>query len=216
MTQFTSFVAVEDRVVTKDGKPERVEVPVEMPEGVSYEGVFGKEQDGRGYVFAQLGMTNGPVAMKSMPRGGFGGGSGGGPVGSVNQTVEVTSSASVAAAPPPPLPPMSIPRDSLHHQSKLSPERKALESKLQPALLRAFDCAATHEHDCKLVHDGVVELEIWLSKSSPSVLEQLRSAGFRPATDRSGGKRLLGKLPVENLRLLAQIAEVKFVSAPRK
>src|SRR5947207_11582996 len=41
MTQFTSFVAVEDRVVTKDGKPQRVEVPVEMPEGVSYEGVFG-------------------------------------------------------------------------------------------------------------------------------------------------------------------------------
>jgi Ca-activated chloride channel family protein len=214
MTQFTSFVAVEDRVVTKDGKPERVEVPVEMPEGVSYEGVFGNEQDGRGYVFAQLGMTNGPVAMKS-PRAALGGGSGGGPVGSVNQTVEVTSSASVAAGPPAP-PAIGIPRDSLRHQSKLPPERKALESKLQPALLRAFDCAAKHEHDCKLVHDGLVELEIWLSKSSPSVLEQLRSAGFRPATDRSGGKRLLGKLPVENLQSLARIAEVQFVSAPRK
>jgi Ca-activated chloride channel homolog len=40
MTQFTSFVAVEDRVVTTNGKPQTVEVPVEMPEGVSYEGVF--------------------------------------------------------------------------------------------------------------------------------------------------------------------------------
>ena len=45
MTQFTSFVAVEEQVVTKDGKPVRVEVPVEMPEGVSYEGIEGNERD---------------------------------------------------------------------------------------------------------------------------------------------------------------------------
>ena len=42
MTQFTSFVAVEEQIVTEGGKPRRVEVPVEMPEGVSYEGVFGQ------------------------------------------------------------------------------------------------------------------------------------------------------------------------------
>ncbi|MGA2435174.1 MAG: VIT domain-containing protein [Bryobacteraceae bacterium] len=41
MTQFTSFVAVEEMVTTEGGQPHRVEVPVEMPEGVSYEGVFG-------------------------------------------------------------------------------------------------------------------------------------------------------------------------------
>ena len=41
MTQFTSFVAVEESVITEGGKPRRVEVPVEMPHGVSYEGVFG-------------------------------------------------------------------------------------------------------------------------------------------------------------------------------
>ena len=43
MTQFTSFVAVEDTIVTDGGEPRRVEVPVEMPEGMSYEGVFGNE-----------------------------------------------------------------------------------------------------------------------------------------------------------------------------
>jgi Ca-activated chloride channel family protein len=41
MTQFTSFVAVEDRVVTEGGRPRRIEVPIEMPEGVSHNGVFG-------------------------------------------------------------------------------------------------------------------------------------------------------------------------------
>jgi Ca-activated chloride channel homolog len=42
MSQYTSFVAVEDRVVNVGGKQRRVDVPVEMPEGVSYEGIFGE------------------------------------------------------------------------------------------------------------------------------------------------------------------------------
>jgi len=44
MTQFTSFVAVEEMIVTDGGEPRRVDVPVEMPEGVSYEGVFGHDK----------------------------------------------------------------------------------------------------------------------------------------------------------------------------
>jgi Ca-activated chloride channel family protein len=45
MTQYTSFVAVEETVVTEPGKaPRRIEVPVEMPEGVSYEGIYGRER----------------------------------------------------------------------------------------------------------------------------------------------------------------------------
>ncbi|MBX3152499.1 VWA domain-containing protein [Candidatus Obscuribacterales bacterium] len=42
MTQYTSFVAVEEQYVTKGGKPTLQVVPVEMPDGVSREGVFGK------------------------------------------------------------------------------------------------------------------------------------------------------------------------------
>jgi Ca-activated chloride channel family protein len=45
MTQFTSFVAVEETTITEGGKARRIEVPVEMPEGVSYEGVFGAGSD---------------------------------------------------------------------------------------------------------------------------------------------------------------------------
>ncbi|HNM49240.1 MAG TPA: hypothetical protein PKN86_06035, partial [Candidatus Obscuribacter sp.] len=41
MTQYTSFVAVDDAVKTKGDKAEKVNVPVEMPDGVSREGVFG-------------------------------------------------------------------------------------------------------------------------------------------------------------------------------
>lgn len=43
MTQFTSFVAVEESVVTEGGAPRVIQVPVEMPDGVSHEGVFGRK-----------------------------------------------------------------------------------------------------------------------------------------------------------------------------
>ncbi len=46
MTQFTSFVAVEELMVTAGGEPTKITVPVEIPEGVSYEGVFGGGQGG--------------------------------------------------------------------------------------------------------------------------------------------------------------------------
>jgi len=49
MSPYTSFVAVEEKVVNREGKLVTVQVPVPMPEGVSYEGVFG---DARGEVAA--------------------------------------------------------------------------------------------------------------------------------------------------------------------
>ena len=46
MTPFTSFVAVEEMTVQEGGQPRRIDVPVEMPEGVSYEGIFGEREEG--------------------------------------------------------------------------------------------------------------------------------------------------------------------------
>ena len=45
MTQWTSFVAVEERIVNVGGKLQTIVQPVELPEGVSYEGIFGEEAD---------------------------------------------------------------------------------------------------------------------------------------------------------------------------
>ncbi|HQR33528.1 MAG TPA: TonB family protein [Blastocatellia bacterium] len=42
MTQFTSFVAVEETTITEGGQSRRVDVPVELPEGVSRDGLEGK------------------------------------------------------------------------------------------------------------------------------------------------------------------------------
>ncbi|NET57320.1 MAG: after-VIT domain-containing protein [Symploca sp. SIO2E6] len=45
LSQYTAFVAVSEEVrVEPDGTIRRVEVPVELPEGVSYDGIFGPEE----------------------------------------------------------------------------------------------------------------------------------------------------------------------------
>ena len=223
MTQFTSFVAVEDRVLTKDGKPQRVEVPVEMPEGVNYEGVFGGEQGA--FVFrAQSGAvssslaTSTAVRTKSTPskHSGYGAGIGGGAGGAASQEVVVIPRVAVPAPPPPPPSAIGVSIDESEPQAKLSRERKELEAKLQPALLQTFDCAAKQRHDCKLLHDGNVEIEVWIAKDSAGVIEKLRGLGFEPSNHHSAGSNFVGKLPVEKLSSLAQMAEVKFVSLARK
>jgi Ca-activated chloride channel family protein len=42
LTQFTSFVAVEERIVNQNGQPTRVEVPVELPQGVNRQTTLGE------------------------------------------------------------------------------------------------------------------------------------------------------------------------------
>jgi len=65
MSQYTSFVAVEEKTVTEGGVPKKVLVPVETPEGVSYEGVFGREDKDAGAP---------QLAAKTQALGGGGGG----------------------------------------------------------------------------------------------------------------------------------------------
>lgn len=48
LSPFTSFVAVEEMIVTVAGEPTKIIVPVEIPQGVSYEDVFGKTPNGVG------------------------------------------------------------------------------------------------------------------------------------------------------------------------
>jgi len=70
MSQYTSFVAVEEKVVNEGGKQVTVQTPVPMPEAVSYEGVFGEKSRKFGGALATLaygGSKAGPrFAMKAM------------------------------------------------------------------------------------------------------------------------------------------------------
>src|SRR5437667_10776992 len=95
MTQFTSFVAVEEMVVTDGGRPRRIDVPVEVTEGMNRAAVFGPDigaapQSGpvNGRNFASLAMLNagtanaktssGTISSRSKLRRAAAAGSGGG------------------------------------------------------------------------------------------------------------------------------------------
>jgi len=55
LTQFTSFVAVEELRITEGGKARTIRVPIEMPQGVSYSGVFGRSRgSGGGGPYSQM------------------------------------------------------------------------------------------------------------------------------------------------------------------
>src|SRR5713101_5144618 len=83
MTQFTSFVAVEEMIVTDGGQPRRIDVPVEVPEGVNRATNYGRESEG----FANFGAMNGRAVSNLYLLN----------PGSVAQTVTVTRSGSNSA-----------------------------------------------------------------------------------------------------------------------
>ena len=94
LTPFTSFVAVEEKIVNQNGQPTRVEVPVELPEGVNRETTvgmsaeYGKTIGGlvKATTFTSLLRTNQNVRPEPMSGGfGTGGGQGNGSAQSVVQ-----------------------------------------------------------------------------------------------------------------------------------
>jgi Ca-activated chloride channel homolog len=66
MTQFTSFVAVEEMVVTDGGEPRRIEVPVEIPEGTSHQGAFDDLDEADGFT-VQIGSGRGASNPQFLP-----------------------------------------------------------------------------------------------------------------------------------------------------
>jgi len=201
MTQFTSFVAVEDRVVTQNGKPQRVEVPVELPEGVSYEGVFDQQFD-RLQSFAKI---SAPPSFGASLGGLFHG----------SAKMAAPSAAVLVPAPPPPPSEGKMALPSSLGPPR-SPERQLLESKLDLTLLAAYDCVVKKEGECKFVNDGQIRVQLWISSDTPAVREALLKAGFQRANAITRGNGFIGTIAVEKLPLLAQLPELNFASPSKR
>jgi hypothetical protein len=238
-TQFTSFVAVEERTVVSDGKPVKVEVPVELPEGVSPLAVPG-------------GSLQAEYAAKAAP--GFGGGASGGvytyrtrqpayapsapptQVGSSNETVEVTAddplidttSAQVthkfddkelhpgaSAGNGPGI--FTGMKD--HHDAKQKAEwdstLKLIQPKFSADLLSYYQCASVGStpdgKTCDAPSSKVVKVKVELTQAGSAVAKKLALAGFGVETGK-GTMELTGSILTYRLKRLAQIAEVKSVS----
>jgi hypothetical protein len=227
MTQFTSFVAVEEMIVTDGGQPRRVDVPVEVPEGVNRAGIFGDERSdgsinaGRGY--ANFAMTRSVIVTSAsasstpMPRqrrsGGGGGGGGGASPG---------SGGGVGGAAPAPKPVanamvMDAEADAIRVMTPEEKKRAELQSKFHPTVLAVIDRlkipkSVAGPDESKFIHNGKAEVQVWLTDKSDETMAKLKELGFEVILDPKTAKMVIGRLPIEKLATLADLKFVRYVS----
>jgi Ca-activated chloride channel family protein len=183
MTQFTSFVAVEEMVVTDGGRPRRIEVPVEMPEGVSYEGVFGRgEADYKSATLGRLGSA--PASAPERPNGLSKRGHG-----YVDALVEEVPHAR-----------LDRPLSKLHSSVAAVVER-----------LKQKNTTPTAEEE-KFVKNGRAEIQVWLADSSSTTIDEIKKLGLEVVLQPKTGKLVIGRISIEKLAALAELKGVRFIA----
>lgn len=201
MTQYTSFVAVEERAGTKHGVLQTIAVPLEMPDGVSREGVFGKQTHA-------LRRASKPSA----------------------QSLSVAQNAQgPAAMAPPPAPQVSMAiaapekkANELFHFapnvfSKDKDEFAAADSeKESDAALQKLD--AQLQELCKrgkkstAARNGKVTINLVLSALTADNLKRLRACGVEVHIQTPGTKSVLGKVAIDKLEDLCLLEFVVSIS----
>jgi Ca-activated chloride channel family protein len=229
MTRFTSFVAVEEMIVTDGGQPRRIDVPVEVPEGVNRGAISGRQVgtlplNGRGF-----------ANLASMSRG------------SVNSTVTVSSGTellnrnsatdviTVYKAEPPPTYGGNAPKpkakqpgksgsgggasegDAARNLLAADQKRAQLQSKFHPFVLAVIDRLKDSKlsagpDEAKFIHNGKAEIQIWLTEKSDETLAKLKELGFEIVLDPKTAKMVIGRLPIEKLAALAELKSVRYVA----
>jgi Ca-activated chloride channel family protein len=218
-TQYTSFVAVEEQTVVQDGKPVRIEVPVDLPQGVSPLAVPGESN----VATAQLFMPKPGLTMYST-------------YGSVSaETVEVTAAApgvetestelhqtfsgsNLGALPGAPLgdgPTNVGGRGGPVKKDDWNSILRMVQPKFDAALLSYYQCATvgstTDGKTCAAPSSKMVKVKVELTSTGAAVAHKLALAGFK-VDGGEGTLQLTGSILTSRLKQLAQIAEVKSVS----
>jgi len=199
MTQFTSFVAVEEMTVTVGGEPVRVDVPVEMPDGVSYEGIFGCKEEsgvrrrGRGRMAGQW-MFKRPVHQ----------------YGAAFTEVSAPRLAAPTAMPRERMNALRVDVDRVaDNEQKPSPQAKLAQS-----LQGLVEKVAKQGTDGNLtvgklrVIDYRVDVMIYLRDVSADTLAALTKLGFVQKADSKAVRLVIGSIDVRKLAELAKLDAV--------
>jgi Ca-activated chloride channel family protein len=220
-TQYTSFVAVEEKTVVSDGKPVRVEVPVELPQGVSPLAVPGGAliETSR----AQLSNTFAAARLQTF-------------AGTASETVEVAAAAPMVdkssaqvtntftgqelhpAAPVGDGPGM-IGGVKKHFEEKQKAEwdanLKLVQPKFSKDLLSVYQCASIGStpdgKTCEPPASKMVKVKLELTAAGAAIAQKLALAGFKVESGK-GSLQLTGSILTYRLKQLAQIVEVKSIS----
>ncbi len=216
MTQFTSFVAVEEMIVTDGGQPRRIDVPIEVPEGVNRSAVFGKDEEMANYGRLPM-VMNQPMALRTVatekskaPRsGGGGGGAGSGngvggyappPArGSGNFAIDGASEA-----------------DAVRNISPEEKKRADLQMRFHASVLAVIDRLKNKKpaaaDESKFIRNGKAEIQIWFTDKSDEAMAKLKELGFEIVLDPKTAKMVIGRLPIEKLTALVDMKSIRFVA----
>lgn len=194
LTQFTSFVAVEERVVNEGGRQRTVTVPVEMPDGVEYEGVFGGGDAAgapvRAQAFAAAPSLSDRAGVLRQP-----------PLGAAESRAKLARREESAAPREAdvarlamPAPPPASPRA----QARLAPELLAL----------AAEPSAAPPPSVR-VENGRVRVAVTVAGLGDSARRALVAAGL--AIERADGATVVGWIAIAQLVALAEVDGVERV-----
>lgn len=230
MTQFTSFVAVEEMTVTDEGQPRRIDVPVEMPEGMSRAGVYGSGNEqsinfSMGRTVQSLYSVSGATAQVTVTD-------------SAGAAIDTTTAGGTTVLDRSMIDPGNVttatrkPRKQKSGDGKQSSlpaqqgqinasskeeKRQQLVTKLNPTLVALVDRlkdknAKPGADEAKFVHDGKAEIQVWLTEKSDETIAQLKQLGFEVVLDPKTAKMVIGRVPVEKLAALAELKFVRYVA----
>ena len=213
MTQFTSFVAVEEMVVTDGGQPRRIDVPVEVPEGVNRETAYGDYETATPTQSLQtLAASPGVIAGRR---------------------------AGVSKAKPMPMPPNQPPTvnsirvapaggagggiknsDATRTELLDNPvdaQQRELQRKLYPSVFAVVERLRKKEplssaHEAGFIHNGKAEVQVWLTDKSDANKAKLKELGFEVVLDLGSSKVIIGRISIEKLEALAKLDFVRYVS----
>lgn len=209
MTQHTSFVAVEEKVVNVNGQPRKVDVLVEMPEGVSYGGIFGGAEMGDGRIVGKLQKSSG--ANSTYYFAGDAGGRAGVPVSSAPSRARETSALSLG------LLESQVDKaiaggkeDALKQLRSLSPEER------RKVLLNAKVAVELRDKLTKSPGSTEkIEVQIWLNPLPKDGLDRLKGLGFELIAELRPGKLLLGTITLDQLDKIIELPFVRRVETPK-
>jgi len=220
MTQFTSFVAVEEMVVTDGNQPRRIDVPVEVPAGVNQAMVDSDQPMSSLFVG---GLAN----RQSLGRGraaGIGGGVGFGrnaaPPPNMPMIVTVTAETGNSTPQTTPAPksqsqlePAEITREKSKEEQRLDQLRLKIHPSVFAVVRRLQDKQFIPGPDeGRFIHDGKAEVQVWLTEKSEEAMAKLKVLGFEVILDPKSSKLVIGRVAIEKLEALADLSFVRYVS----
>jgi len=203
MTQFTSFVAVEEMIVTDGGQLRRIDVPVEVPEGVNRGAVMPENKQYSNFSLQRYAIAGGLIAASNQqptPSRAKGGGGGGRVYPTPPNSAPVVSSITLGT----PLSPEEQKLEQLRH--KVHASIFALIQRLRKRETPAAPGEAL------FVQADKAMLQVWLSDKSVEAYAKLKELGFEVMLDPKSSKLIIGRVPIDKLERLAALDFVKYVA----